>query len=103
MPRQGEGVTSHPSHPLDPPLVLDRKTAELAAEAPRSNRSISPARGAHSSKPATRCRWDRHTDRQTDRHLVVTIIDPTAYYASSVNNHTCSSSVYSDIVVNKAV
>ena len=67
MPRQGEEVTSHPSHPLDPPLVLDRKTAELAAEAPRSNRSISPARWAHSSKPATRCRWDRHTDRQTDR------------------------------------
>jgi len=64
-------------------LILDRKTAALAADAPCSNRLISHACGAHSSKPAARCqvRWDRHTDERP------TVSRPcSTYYASSVNN-----------------
>ena len=43
-----------------------------------SNRSIPPARGAHSSKPAARCcRWERQTGGRTQYRY----IDPAAYYA----------------------
>ena len=49
---------------------IDRKAAAPAADAPCSNRSISPARRAHSSKPAARCCSRRmgETDGQTDGH-----------------------------------
>ena len=48
---------------------IDRKAAAPAADAPCSNRSIWPARGAHSSKPVARSCSERmgQTDRQTDR------------------------------------
>ena len=42
---------------------MDREAAASAADAPCSNRSISPARGAHSSKPAARCCSGRSTGR----------------------------------------
>jgi len=46
---------------------VDRKAAAPAADAPCSNQSISPVRGAHSSKPAARrgcgAIWDGQRDR----------------------------------------
>ena len=65
---------------------MERKATAPAADVPCSNRSISPAIGGHSSKPAA-CRgcgtkWDRQTDRGTPYRY----IDPAAYYASSVHN-----------------
>jgi len=54
---------------------VDRKAIAPAADMSCSNRSISPARGAHSSKPTARrgcgAKWDRQTDRQTDGHRIV--------------------------------
>jgi len=44
---------------------VDRKAAAPAEDALCSNRSISPACRAHSSKPAARCTRLGHTDRQT--------------------------------------
>jgi len=62
-----------------------------------SNRSISPTRRAHSSKPAARCcsgrmgQRDGQTDRQTDRHRTVTQTALRIYYAGSANNTaTCT-------------
>jgi len=43
-----------------------REAAAPAADAPCSNRSMSPARGAHSSKPAAAAAQNA-TDRRTDR------------------------------------
>jgi len=46
---------------------MDRQEASPAADAPCSNRSISPARGAHSSKPpAEQDGTDRQRDGRTD-------------------------------------
>jgi len=53
-------------------VFMDRKAAAPAADAPCSSRSISPARGAHSSKPAALrgrgARWDRQTDEMSIAH-----------------------------------
>ena len=53
-------------------VFMDRKAAAPAADAPCSSRSISPARGAYSSKPAALrgrgARWDRQTDEMSIAH-----------------------------------
>ena len=51
---------------------MDRKTTAPVADAPCSNRSTSPARGNHSSKPAAHRSCGARRDRQTDRHRIVT-------------------------------
>jgi len=63
---------------------MDRKVAAPAADAMCSNRSISPACRAHSSKPTTCCgtRWDR----QTDRYCIITQTLPYTMQAVSINN-----------------
>jgi len=65
---------------------VDRKATAPAADAPCSNRSISPAIGGHSSKPAAYRGCGTKWDRQTDRGTPYRYIDPAAYYASSVHN-----------------
>ena len=64
---------------------MDRKAVAPAADAPCSNRSISPARGAHSSKPAAHCCSGRQM-KQTDGRTPYRYRDPAAYYASDVIN-----------------
>jgi len=51
---------------------IDRKAAAPAADAPCSNRSISPVCGAHSSKPAARRGCGARRGGQTDGHRIVT-------------------------------
>ena len=54
---------------------MDRKAAAPAADAPCSNRSILPARGARSSKPAARyCVWHPGgTTENTERSINGTV------------------------------
>jgi len=68
---------------------MDRKAAAPAADAPCSNRSISPARRAHSSKPAARCCSGQmgQTDGRTDGHRTVTQTLPhTTCYLLAMRN-----------------
>ena len=64
---------------------MDRKEASHAADAPWSNRWISPARGAHSSKPVARSAAIDRLDRQTDGRAPDRYIAP-APYTMSVGN-----------------
>jgi len=70
-------------------FAAERRAAAPLLLGARRCRSISPARRAHSSKPAARrgcgTRRNRQTDRRTDRRTPYRYIDPAAYYASSVN------------------
>ena len=74
-----------------PAFAAERRAADsLLLIAGASCRSISPARGSLSSKPAARrCRSMGH--RQTDGRISYCFIDFwSAYYAASVNNGACN-------------
>ena len=75
--------------PVCVPLPTSADNVTLLAAAterrPCSNRSISPARRAHSSKPAARCCSGRYTG-QTNGWTPCRYVVPAADYASSADN-----------------
>ena len=79
-------IVSHRPHPSSPlgPCISQHSHAAAAESRPSSSRSISPARRAHSSKPAAErlLMWAlAGTDRQTD--TVLFHRPCSAYYADS--------------------